>query len=200
MHVTAESCSLAPSGQPRERHSSTDFPLRVEIKREDGKTPFHLSLPATADPINVRVVVRTPNCPCISMLFNARSSTWPSLPVARFFLFLPFFGLCSSIHRNTQLAQLHFGRLDLAQQLLVRLGAVVEGHDAPAKLDEKVCAEGDEGPERQLLDARRCMVSGLFIVCFAKGEGRAYHGDDLRLDDGWQWDESEVQREVDLAG
>lgn len=56
----------------------------------------------------------------------------------------------SSVHRNTQLAQLNLRRLDLAHQLLVRLGAVVEGQHAPAEAEEQVRAEGDEGPEGEL--------------------------------------------------
>jgi len=38
----------------------------------------------------------------------------------------------------------------LLHELLVRVGYVVEGEDSPAELEEKVCAEGDEGPEGQL--------------------------------------------------
>jgi hypothetical protein len=32
----------------------------------------------------------------------------------------------------------------------MRLGDIVEGEDAPAKLEEQVRAEGDEAPERDL--------------------------------------------------
>ena len=35
----------------------------------------------------------------------------------------------------------------LLHELLVRVGYVIEGEDSPAELEEKVCAEGDEGPE-----------------------------------------------------
>ena len=34
------------------------------------------------------------------------------------------------------------------------LGYVVEGEDAPAELEEEVCAEGYEGPERKLLNGK----------------------------------------------
>jgi hypothetical protein len=38
----------------------------------------------------------------------------------------------------------------LLHNLGVCLWYIVEGEDAPAKLEEKVCAEGDEGPEWEL--------------------------------------------------
>jgi hypothetical protein len=37
-------------------------------------------------------------------------------------------------------------------QLRVRVRNIVEREDAPAKLEEKVCAEGNETPERNLED------------------------------------------------
>lgn len=77
------------------------------------------------------------------------------------------------VHSDAQLPQLHLGHLDLAHQLLVRLGGVVEGQDAPAEADEQVGAEGDEGPEGQ-------------------------NGHDLGLDDGGEGDQVEVERQVDL--
>jgi hypothetical protein len=40
--------------------------------------------------------------------------------------------------------------LDLCHQLRVCLRYVVEGEDAPAELEEKVCAEGNERPKRDL--------------------------------------------------
>lgn len=40
--------------------------------------------------------------------------------------------------------------LDLCHQLRVCLRYVVEGEDAPAELEEEVCAEGNERPERDL--------------------------------------------------
>lgn len=40
--------------------------------------------------------------------------------------------------------------LDLCHQFRMRLGDVVEGEDSPAELEEKVCAERDECPERDL--------------------------------------------------
>jgi hypothetical protein len=39
----------------------------------------------------------------------------------------------------------------LPLQLLVRIRNIVEGEDAPAELEQEVCAEGDEGPEWNLL-------------------------------------------------
>ena len=42
----------------------------------------------------------------------------------------------------------------LLHDLPVRLGYVIEGEDAPAELEEKVGAEGDEGPKGKL-----CCVS-----------------------------------------
>ena len=40
--------------------------------------------------------------------------------------------------------------LDLADELVVGLGAVVEGEHAPAEAGEEVGAQGDEGPEGEL--------------------------------------------------
>ncbi|KAL2279268.1 hypothetical protein FJTKL_13629 [Diaporthe vaccinii] len=77
------------------------------------------------------------------------------------------------IHGDAQLPQLPLGDLDLAHELVVRLGDVVEGQDAPAEADEQVGAEGDEGPEGQ-------------------------DGDDLGLDDGGEGDQVEVEGEVGL--
>jgi hypothetical protein len=40
--------------------------------------------------------------------------------------------------------------LNLCHQFRMRLGYIVEGEDSPAELEEKVCAERDECPEREL--------------------------------------------------
>lgn len=82
----------------------------------------------------------------------------------RILLFVP----TPLIHGDPQLPQLPLGDLDLAHELVVRLGDVVEGQDAPAEADEQVGAEGDEGPEGQ-------------------------DGDDLGLDDGGEGDQVEVE-------
>ena len=37
----------------------------------------------------------------------------------------------------------------------MRVGYVVEGEDSPAELEEKVCAERDEGPEGELESCQR---------------------------------------------
>jgi hypothetical protein len=44
------------------------------------------------------------------------------------------------------LPRLHY----LCLQFRVRLGNIVESEDAQAKLEEEVCAEGDESPEWEL--------------------------------------------------
>lgn len=54
------------------------------------------------------------------------------------------------VHRDAELPQLDLGELDLAHDLGVRGGDVVEGEHAPAEAGEEVCPEGDEGPEREL--------------------------------------------------
>lgn len=77
------------------------------------------------------------------------------------------------VHGDAQLPQLPLGDLDLAHELVVGLGDVVEGQDAPAEADEQVGAEGDEGPEGQ-------------------------DGHDLGLDDGGEGDQVEVEGEVGL--
>lgn len=88
---------------------------------------------------------------------------------------LPFCPCLSAplIHGDAQLPQLPLGDLDLAHELVVGLGDVVEGQDAPAEADEQVGAEGDEGPEGQ-------------------------DGHDLGLDDGGEGDQVEVEGEVGL--
>lgn len=85
------------------------------------------------------------------------------------------FALASLVDSDAQLPQLRLGRLDLAHELFVRLGDVVEGQDAPAQPGQEVRAEGDEGPE---------------------GQDR----DDLGLDGGGEGDQAEVEGEVDLDG
>lgn len=47
--------------------------------------------------------------------------------------------------------QLVPGLLDFQHQLLVRLGYIIEGEDTQSQLEQKVCAEGYESPERKLL-------------------------------------------------
>jgi hypothetical protein len=47
---------------------------------------------------------------------------------------------------NQILPRLQYLRLNL----LVRLGDIVEREDAPAELEEQVCAEGNESPEGEL--------------------------------------------------
>lgn len=56
------------------------------------------------------------------------------------------------VHIHAQRPQLLLCHLDLPHYLLVRVGAVVEGEDAPAEADEEVCAEGNEEPEGQLFE------------------------------------------------
>lgn len=56
----------------------------------------------------------------------------------------------SLVDIDAQFPQVGLGQLDLAHQLLVGGGYVVEGHDVPAESEEEVGAEGDEGPEGKL--------------------------------------------------
>lgn len=51
--------------------------------------------------------------------------------------------------------------VDLLHQLLVGLGHVVEGEDAPAEGEEEVGAEGDEDPEGELLEWLALFGSGV---------------------------------------
>jgi hypothetical protein len=44
----------------------------------------------------------------------------------------------------------------LSLELRVRIWHIVERKDAPAKFEEKVCAEGNEGPERNLVHGQQC--------------------------------------------
>ena len=61
---------------------------------------------------------------------------------------------------DTQLAQILLGQVNLLHQLLVRLGNVVEGQNAPAQTEEERGAEGDESPEWKLGSFR---VSDFFL-------------------------------------
>jgi hypothetical protein len=47
-------------------------------------------------------------------------------------------------------AQVFLRQINLGHDLLVRLGNVVEGQNAPAETEEQVSAERDEKPEREL--------------------------------------------------
>ena len=73
----------------------------------------------------------------------------------------------------------------------MRLGDIVEGEDAPAKLEEQVRAEGDKAPERDLV-AFSCW-SGWSKVW------RSYHRDDFLLDGCGEGDNLEEDCEVDLS-
>lgn len=54
------------------------------------------------------------------------------------------------VHTHAQSAQVRAGQLNLLDQLFVRLGAVVEGQDAPAEAGQDVRTEGDDEPEGEL--------------------------------------------------
>ena len=51
---------------------------------------------------------------------------------------------------DTELAQVNLGLVNLSHELLVRVGNVVEGQDAPTKTEEGDSAEGNESPEGEL--------------------------------------------------
>lgn len=55
------------------------------------------------------------------------------------------------VHVNAKLPKIDLGQLNLLHQLLVRCGNIVESEDAPAKTEEEERAEGNEGPEWELL-------------------------------------------------
>jgi hypothetical protein len=48
------------------------------------------------------------------------------------------------------LPRLHY----LTLQLRIRIGDIVEREDAPAELEQKVCAKGDKCPERNLMNGQ----------------------------------------------
>lgn len=54
------------------------------------------------------------------------------------------------VHVDAKSPQVRLGQFDLLHELLVRLGHVVEGEDAPAEAEEEECAERYEGPEGKL--------------------------------------------------
>lgn len=58
--------------------------------------------------------------------------------------------------------------LDFQHQLLVRLGYIVEGEDTQSQLEQKVCAEGNEGPERKLLQ-RELLAIDLGVLKQGRG-------------------------------
>lgn len=64
---------------------------------------------------------------------------------------------------------------------------VVEGEDAPAEAEEEECAEGDEGPEGELL----CAVRWKRSQCL--GWWGTHNRDDLLLDQRREGDEFEKE-------
>lgn len=54
------------------------------------------------------------------------------------------------VNSNTSLPQILLRLFDLLHKLFVRFGDIVEGEDAVAEFREEVCAEGYDGPEREL--------------------------------------------------
>ncbi len=91
------------------------------------------------------------------------------------------------VHIHAQCPQLFLRHLDLRHQLLVRLGDVVEGQDAPAEAGEEVRAESDQEPEGKLFGSivscplckeRRCAglgeearTTGIISVWIFAGRG-----------------------------
>lgn len=55
-----------------------------------------------------------------------------------------------SVHSDTSLLQVRFRLLDLFHQLFVCFGNIVEREHAVSEFAQKVSAEGDESPERNL--------------------------------------------------
>lgn len=53
---------------------------------------------------------------------------------------------------DTEVSEVSLGEIDFGHELLVSIGDVVEGHDAEAETEEQQRAEGDEGPEGELLN------------------------------------------------
>lgn len=103
---------------------------------------------------------------------------------------------------DAELAQVNLGLVNLSHELLVRVGNVVEGQDAPAETEEGDSAEGNEGPEGELDTA---LVRCLFVDCRAVfrfcgvGQG-TYDRDDLLLDQRRKRDEFEEEDQVELFG
>ena len=54
------------------------------------------------------------------------------------------------VDADAQLAQVLLGQLDLGDNLRVRVGAVVEGEDAPAEAGQDDGAKGDKEPKGEL--------------------------------------------------
>lgn len=59
-----------------------------------------------------------------------------------------------SVYVDAQRPQLDLCLRNLAHQLLVRVGNIVESQHAPAEAEEEECAEGDEEPEGELEKVR----------------------------------------------
>jgi len=53
-----------------------------------------------------------------------------------------------SIHSHTPLPQIRLSLIDLFHELLMRFRYIVEREDAVAKIEEEVCAERHDGPQR----------------------------------------------------
>ena len=54
------------------------------------------------------------------------------------------------VYRNALLLKLYPRLINLFHELIVSIRYVVEGEHAVAQLEKEICAERDDGPERQL--------------------------------------------------
>ena len=87
------------------------------------------------------------------------------------------------VHINAKSPQVRLGQFDLLHELLVRLGHVVEGEDAPAEAEEEECAERNEGPEGKLnYRVKNWQLHKTRGACCVERERETYQGDNLLLD------------------
>jgi hypothetical protein len=88
------------------------------------------------------------------LIFIIRRFTYRVVPQVTDLPISPFSSPNSSYYLvdiDSKLAQILLGQVNLPHKLLVRLGNVVEGQNAPAQTEEERRAEADESPEWQLV-------------------------------------------------
>lgn len=120
----------------------------------------------------------------------------------------------SLINTNALGPEIRLRKLDLLHQLLVRLGRVAEGEHAPAEAEEDPSAEGDEGPEGELIvvcllvtqvshrggGERRGGEGGLGGKEEEEERKKTYNRHNSRLNKSRERNQFEVEGEVELFG
>jgi hypothetical protein len=101
------------------------------------------------------------------------------------------------VHIHTQCPEILLGELDLGHQLLVSLGNIVEGENAPAETEEEKSAKGDESPERELSEGLNSLEATQRHHA-AFGYEKTYDGNNVLLYDLWERHQTQEEGQVEL--